>query len=84
MSTDTDTDNPDTAADNVDPAAKTRVVVGGILLALAWLLSAATVVGLLTVLPDHLVDDHAFAIIAGGLLVAAVATAAIVEDVMQA
>ncbi len=62
--------------------AKTRVIVGGVLLALAWLLASATVLGLLAVLPEQHVRDYAWAVIAAGLAAAAGATYALVADVM--
>lgn len=65
-----------------DPAvARTRVIVGGILLALAWLLAAATVIALLVVLPDHHVRDYAAAVVAAGIFTAAGATYALIEGV---
>ncbi len=61
-----------------DPNTKTRLIVGGVLLALAWLLSAATVAGLLFVLPEQHVRDYAWAVIGTGVLTAAGATYALI------
>lgn len=66
-----------------DPAAKTRVIVGAILLVLVWAMSAATVVALLIVLPDHQVDDYAFWIIAGGFATAVLGTLTVVNCVIH-
>lgn len=54
--------------------ARTRIRVGGALIAFAWLLTAATVVALMIVLPGHQVDDYAAWIILGGLLAGVAAT----------
>jgi TRAP-type mannitol/chloroaromatic compound transport system permease large subunit len=65
-----------------DPNARTRVIVGAILLAVAWVLAAAFVLILLIVLPSHQVHDYAWAIIGSGLLAAGAATRAIIDAVM--
>lgn len=64
-----------------DPNAKTCLVVGAILLASAWVLTAVVVFGLLIVLPEHQVDDYAWAVIAGGVAVAALATLVLIQEV---
>lgn len=66
-----------------DDEKKTRLKVGGALIAFAWLLAAATVVGLLLVLPGHQVDDYAGLIVLGGLAVGAIAMAAVFVTVID-
>lgn len=75
MTTENKNDGP------TDPAARTRVIVGGLLLALAWLLGAAVVVVLLLVLPDQHVRDYAWAVVTAGLVAAGGATYALVDEV---
>lgn len=66
-----------------DPAAKIRVVVGGILLPILWLVAGAVVVALLMVLPDHQVRDYAWLIVLVGIVVSALGTYVVVNDVMR-
>ncbi len=66
-----------------DPTAKARLILGGVLLALAWLLAAAVVIGLLIVLPENHVRDYAWAVVLSGLFAAAGATYAVISDVIN-
>jgi nucleoside permease NupC len=61
---------------------KTRAIVGGALIAFAWLLAAAVTIALLKVLPAHQVDDYAGFVVVGGLIAGAVATVAVIVGVI--
>jgi hypothetical protein len=65
-----------------DTAEKTRVIVGGALIAFAWLLATAATIALLKVLPTHQVDDYAGVVVASGLLAATVATVAVIVGII--
>ncbi len=60
-------------------AERTRVIVGGALIALAWVLAAVVIVALLLVLPDHHVRDYAWAVVGAGLVSAGLATYVLAE-----
>jgi hypothetical protein len=76
----TTTDDPEidayetTEATVFDPAAKTRAVVAGILIAAAWLISAATTVLLVVYWPVAQTGDDATGTVIFGTVLATLAT----------
>lgn len=72
-----------TNANNNGGAAKTRLIVGAILLPILWLLTASCVVALLLVLPDYQVRDYAWAVVLSGMVLAGIGSYAVIDGVMQ-
>ncbi len=62
---------------------KMQLVIGSVLIVLAWLMSAGMVLALLTVLPEHHVRDYAAWIVSAGVLTAGSATWAVIQGVIQ-
>ena len=59
----------------IDPAAKTRAIIGGVLIALAWIISAATTILLVVAWPVAQTAEDAGTTVLVGIAIAAVATA---------
>ncbi len=66
-----------------DPAAKTRVIVGGLLLAFVWPLAAATMITIAVVMPAETLDKWAWLLILGGVVFAFGNTVAVINGVIH-
>jgi hypothetical protein len=67
----------------IDPAAKTRAIIGGVLIALAWIISAATTILLVVAWPTAQTTEDATETVLFGAAVAAVATWYIVRHFLD-